>query len=168
QFVETAEEVVEAELLRCRRLDLPREETPDGVAAHDAVEQGDHLSRPPNVLALDRGEDQVLPLDLCERRSDSGRGKIRHRASTGRTSGGARLCGRALWRGPFPPARSSVRSALKHRVSEPIGPGRSRYTRRNWRHHVFEAPRRGRISCTAGGSSRVTASWRRPRSWFRH
>src|SRR5699024_2549442 len=58
QFVETAEEVVEAELLRCRRLDLPREETPDGVAAHDAVEQGDHLSRLPNVLALDRGEDQ--------------------------------------------------------------------------------------------------------------
>src|SRR5699024_7552355 len=76
-------EIVEANLLCSGRPDLPGEEAADRVAAHDAVEQGDHLSRLPDVLALDRGKDQILSLDLCERRSDGGRRKVRHQASMG-------------------------------------------------------------------------------------
>jgi hypothetical protein len=69
---------VEAELGSRLGLDPPRQEAADGVAAHQRVEQPDHLDRLPDVLPLDGGQDEVAFLNAADGIGDRDLREVAH------------------------------------------------------------------------------------------
>lgn len=60
-------EVVPLELLAVLRVHLPVEEGSEGIALHKAIVEPAYLIGPPDELALDGGEHEVVPMDILQR-----------------------------------------------------------------------------------------------------
>lgn len=69
-------DVVEHELARVGRLNLPHQERPDWVAAHQTVEEPRDLVARPDELALNRGQYVLAVADLAQRFGD-GDGRLK-------------------------------------------------------------------------------------------